>query len=109
MPPTAQSPLALEHFLGLAAVLFCIGLYAVLTRRNAIGILLGIELMLNACNLNLVAFARYVNPELLQGQAFALFVIGIAAAEAAVGLAIILAVYRTMMSINVDEISLLKW
>jgi NADH:ubiquinone oxidoreductase subunit K len=109
MPQVVESRLALEHFLGLAALLFCIGLYAVLTRRNAIGILLGIELMLNACNLNLVAFARYVNPELLQGQAFALFVIGIAAAEAAVGLAIVLAVYRTVLSVNVDEINLLKW
>lgn len=106
MPPTG---LTLNHFLGLAALLFCLGLYAVLSRRNAIGVLLGIELMLNACNINLVAFARYVNPELLHGQVFSLFVIALAGSEAAVGLAIILAVYRTVMSVNVDEVNLLKW
>ena len=109
MPTDPHSPLTLTHFLGLAALLFCIGLYAVLSRRNAIGILLGIELMLNACNINLVAFARFVNPSLLQGQAFALFVIGLAASEAAVGLAIILAVYRSFLSVNVDDVNLLKW
>ncbi len=104
-----MSGIGLHHFLGLAALLFCIGLYAVLSRRNAIGILMGIELMLNASNINLVAFARFVRPEEPQGQIFALFVMGLAAAEAAVGLAIVLAVYRTVKSINVDEISVLKW
>ena len=101
--------IGLEHFLGLSAVLFCTGLYGVLSRRNAIGILMGIELMLNACNINLVAFARFVRPDLPQGQMFALFVMGLAACEAAVGLAIILAVYRTIKSVNVDEINVLKW
>ena len=104
-----MSGIGLQHFLGLAALLFCIGLYGVLSRRNAIGILMGIELMLNACNINLVAFARFVRPEEPQGQMFALFVIGLAACEAAVGLAIIMAVYRTVRSINVDEINILKW
>jgi NADH:ubiquinone oxidoreductase subunit K len=104
-----MSGIELEHFLGLAALLFCIGLYGVLSRRNAIGILMGIELMLNACNINLVAFARFVRPEEPQGQMFALFVIGLAACEAAVGLAIILAVYRTIKSVNVDEVNILKW
>ncbi|MFQ5808714.1 MAG: NADH-quinone oxidoreductase subunit NuoK [Armatimonadota bacterium] len=104
-----MSGIGLQHFLGLAALLFCIGLYGVLSRRNAIGILMGIELMLNACNINLVAFARFVRPEEPQGQMFALFVMGLAACEAAVGLAIILAVYRTIKSVNVDEINILKW
>ena len=104
-----MSGIGLQHFLGLAAVLFCIGLYGVLSRRNAIGILMSIELMLNACNINLVAFARFVRPEEPQGQIFALFVIGLAACEAAVGLAIVLAVYRTIKSISVDEINIMKW
>jgi NAD(P)H-quinone oxidoreductase subunit 4L len=103
------SGIGLQHFLGLAAVLFCLGLYGVLSRRNAIGILMGIELMLNACNINLVAFARFVHPEAPQGQIFALFVIGLAACEASVGLAIILAVYRSMKTIDVDDINILKW
>jgi len=103
------SPLTLPHFLGVAALLFALGLYAVLSRRNAIGVLLGIELMLNASNINLVAFARFVRPDMLQGQVFALFVIALAACEAAVGLAIILAVYRTLQSVTVDEINRLKW
>jgi len=70
---------------------------------------MGIELMLNACSINLVAFARFVRPDEPQGQIFALFAIALAACEAAVGLAIILAVYRTVKSINVDEIDVLKW
>ncbi|MFQ6132049.1 MAG: NADH-quinone oxidoreductase subunit NuoK [Armatimonadota bacterium] len=104
-----MSPLTLHHFLGVAALLFALGLYGVLSRRNAVGVLLGIELMLNAGNLNLVAFARFVRPDLLQGQVFALFVIGLAACEAAVGLAIMLAVYRNLKSVTVDEINKLKW
>jgi NADH:ubiquinone oxidoreductase subunit K len=99
----------LGHFLVLSAVLFCIGLYGVLARRNVIIILMCIEIMLNAVNIALVAFSRYVTPALLQGQVFAIFVITVAAAEAAVGIAIIITVYRKRRSINVDKFDLLKW
>jgi NADH:ubiquinone oxidoreductase subunit K len=99
----------LEWYLALAAVLFCTGIFGVLTRRNAIGMLMGIELMLNAANINLVAFARYMHPEILTGQIFAVFVITIAAAEAAVGLAIIISIYRNIELINVDKINVMKW
>lgn len=99
----------LEWYLGLSAVLFCIGLYGVLSRRNAIGILMGIELMLNAANINLVAFGRFIEPQVLIGHVFTVFVITIAAAEAAVGLAIVISVYRNQKHINVDEIDLMRW
>ncbi|MFA6664945.1 MAG: NADH-quinone oxidoreductase subunit NuoK [Armatimonadota bacterium] len=99
----------LEWYLALAAVLFCTGIFGVLTRRNAIGILMGIELMLNAANINLVAFARYMHPTILTGHIFAIFVITIAAAEAAVGLAIIISIYRNIELINVDKINVMKW
>ena len=99
----------LEWYLGLSALLFCIGIYGVLTRRNAIGILMGIELMLNAANINLVAFGRFHHPEVLVGHIFAVFVITIAAAEAAVGLAIVIAVYRNAKHIDIDKINIMKW
>jgi len=99
----------IEWYLALSAALFCIGIFAVLSRRNAIGILMGIELMLNAGNINLVALARYMHPKLLTGQVFAVFVMTIAAAEAAVGLAIIISVYRNARHINVDKLNILKW
>jgi len=102
-------PARLEAFLLVAAALFCLGIYGVLTRRNAVAILLAIELMLNAANLNLIAFARYVDPTHISGQPFSIFVITVAAAEAAVGLAIIICVYRNVRHINVDEINLLRW
>ncbi len=92
-----------------AAALFCIGLYGALSRRNAIGILMGIELMLNAVNVNLVAFWRYVTPQALTGQVFAIFVITIAAAEAAVGLAIIISAYRRRDTVIADELDIMKW
>jgi len=98
----------LSWYLALSAALFCIGLYGTLARRNAIGILMGIELMLNAANVNLVAFWRYVGTAGLTGQIFATFVITIAAAEAAVGLALIIAVYRSRDTVNVEEVDLLK-
>lgn len=98
----------LEWYLGLSAALFCIGIYGVLSRRNAISILMGIELMMNAANINLVAFGRYLHPNVLTGQVFAVFVLTIAAAEAAVGLAIVISVYRNREQINVDEIDLMK-
>ena len=96
-------------FLIIAAVLFCIGVYGVLARRNAVAILMSIELMLNAVNINLVAFWRYVTPQAMTGQAFAAFVFVVAAAEAAVGLAIIISVYRNRRSVIVEDVNLLKW
>jgi NADH:ubiquinone oxidoreductase subunit K len=97
----------LQAYLTLAAMLFCIGLFGVLTRRNTIGILLGIELMLNAVNINLVAFSSQLQHVI--GQVFAVFVIAVAAAEAAVGLGIILAFYRNKETVNIDEMNLLRW
>jgi NADH:ubiquinone oxidoreductase subunit K len=98
----------LTYFLLLAAAIFCIGLYGALVRRNAVAVLMALELMLNAVNINLVAFSRSITPTLLTGQIFAIFVITIAAAEAAVGLAIIIALYRTRKTINADEIDLMR-
>ncbi|HOQ99796.1 MAG TPA: NADH-quinone oxidoreductase subunit NuoK [Anaerolineae bacterium] len=98
----------LTWYLVLAAALFCIGLYGVLARRNAIGLLMGIELMLNAANINLLAFERYVAPNSLVGQAFVVFNITVAAAEAAVGLALIIAIYRSRDTVAVEDIDLLR-
>jgi NADH-quinone oxidoreductase subunit K len=102
MPP-------LSWYLILSAALFSIGLFGVLARRNAIAILLGIELMLNAVNINLVAFWRYGNPALIAGQVFAVIVFAVAAAEVAVGLALIISVYRRRNTVVADEIDLMKW
>lgn len=98
----------LSWWLTVAAVLFAIGVYGALARRNAIGILMGVELILNAVNVNLVAFWRYVAPTDVAGQIFAIMVIAVAAAEAAVGLAIVIAVYRRHKSAVVEELDLLK-
>jgi NADH-quinone oxidoreductase subunit K len=98
----------LPWVLMLAAGLFCIGLFGALTRRNAVGVLLGVELMLNAVNINLVAFWRYIEPQLVAGQVFALFVVVVAAAEAAVGLALVISLYRSRQTINIDEADTLK-
>ncbi len=95
-------------YLLVAAALFCIGAYGVLSRRNAVAILMSIELMLNAVNINLVAFWRYLTPSNMSGQAFAAFVFVVAAAEAAVGLAIIIAVYRSRRSVIVEDVNLLR-
>jgi len=100
---------SLHHYLILGAILFSLGVFGTLTRRNAIAILMSVELMLNAVNLTFVAFARYLPQTQLQGQAFAVFVITVAAAEAAVGLAIVLGLYRNFKTVNVDEINLMKW
>lgn len=99
----------LIHFIALSAILFAIGMYGALTRRNAIGILMSIELMFNAVNINFVAFAKYIGPEAITGQVFVVFVIAIAAAEATVGLAIVLLIYRNFKEIFVDRINLMKW
>lgn len=97
----------LAHFLVVSALLFCLGLYAILTRRNAIMLLMGVELVLNAANINFIAFARYGSLN-LDGQLAAAFVIILAAAEAAVALAIVLNIYQRFQTVNVDEISALK-
>ena len=99
----------LTHYLTVSALLFCLGLYAVLTRRNAVAILMGIELMLNASNVNLLAFNKFVAPGALGGQVFALVVITLAACEAGVGLALVMAAYRNLETIHVDEINVMKW
>jgi len=101
--------IGLEHYLILSAILFSIGLYGVLAKRNAVIVLMCVELMLNAVNITLVAFSRYVVPAMLTGQVFAIFVIVVAAAEVAVGLAIIFAIYRGLEDIDVSKIDLLKW
>ena len=101
--------IALEHYLILATVLFSIGLYGALAKRSAIVILMSIELMLNAVNIAMVAFSRYIVPALLTGQVFAIFIIVVAAAEAAVGLAIIMSIYRSRETIDTNEINLMKW
>jgi NADH-quinone oxidoreductase subunit K len=99
----------LRHFLVLGSILFALGMYGVLSRRNAIAILLSIELMLNGVNLLMVAFARYlVSDQPMAGQMFALFIITQAAAEAAVGLAIIIAIYRQRRTVQVDQLDLMK-
>ncbi len=99
--------IGIEHYLVLSAALFCLGLLGVLTRRNAINVLMGIELILNSANINLVAFSRYGIGN-LQGQLFAVFVIVIAAAEAAVALAIVLTMYRLRRTPNLDEADILQ-
>jgi NADH:ubiquinone oxidoreductase subunit K len=106
---TAIEQIPLENFLFVAAIIFTIGIYGVLTRRNAVLILMSIELMLNAVALNFVAFAVYTDGELFRGLIFGIFVIIIAAAEVGLALGIILAVFRSRATANVDEVSQLKW
>jgi len=98
----------LTWYLIVSAALFCIGGFGALARRNAVGVLMGVELMLNAVNINLVAFWRYINVGQMTGQLFAIFVITVAAAEAAVGLALIIAIYRQRRTVNVEEIDTMK-
>jgi NADH-quinone oxidoreductase subunit K len=97
----------LTHFLVVSAILFTLGIYGIVTRKNAVMVLMGIELILNAANINFVAFARYGNFG-LGGQVIALFIIILAAAEAAIALAIVLNIYKTFSNVNVDEIDKLK-
>jgi NAD(P)H-quinone oxidoreductase subunit 4L len=101
--------IGLTHYLVLSAVLFCIGLYGALTRRNAVIILMCIEIMLNAVNISLVAFSSYVVPLMLTGQVFTIFVMVVAAAEVAVGLAIIFAIFRHFTDIDINNINMMKW
>ncbi len=100
----------IEHYLILSAVLFSIGLYGALSKRNAVVLLMCIELMLNAVNIAMVAFSRYLVPDvvILTGHVFAVFIMTVAAAEAAVGLAIIIAIYRSRRSVDVEQVDLMK-
>ncbi len=101
-----MSSIGLEHYLVLSSILFCIGIYGVLSKRNAVVILMCIEIMLNAVNIALVAFSKYL--DLIHGQVFVVFVLVVAAAEATVGLAIIMAIYRSRRSVDPDEINEMK-
>ncbi|HRN67400.1 MAG TPA: NADH-quinone oxidoreductase subunit NuoK [Promineifilum sp.] len=98
----------LSWYLLLSAALFSVGLFGVLARRNAIAVLMGVELMLNAVNINLIAFWRYLTPDRSVGLAWAVFVLTVAAAEAAAGLALIISVYRNRDSVDVEELDTLK-
>jgi NADH-quinone oxidoreductase subunit K len=99
----------LSWYLIFSAALFCIGLFGVLARKNAVAILMGIELMLNAVNINLVAFWLYRTPREIAGQAFAIMVFAVAAAEVAVGLALVISIYRRRNTVIADEVDMLKF
>ncbi|KPB05774.1 NADH-quinone oxidoreductase subunit NuoK [Bacillus sp. CHD6a] len=103
-----MSGVPLSAYLVLALILFCIGLYGALTKRNTVIVLICIELMLNAVNINLVAFSKFGIGPSITGQVFSLFTITVAAAEAAVGLAILIALYRNRRTVNIDEMNTLK-
>ncbi len=99
----------ISWFLVLSAALFSIGLFGVLTRRNGVAILLGVELMLNAVNINLVSFWRYGDVNAMVGQVFAIIVFAVAAAEVAVGLALVISVYRQRKTVIAEDLDMLKW
>ena len=100
--------MTLQHYLFLGAALFLIGVFGALTRRNIIGILMGIELMFNAATVNLAAFNRFLHPDGVLGSAIAVFVIAVAAAEAVVGLALVVAMYRNFGTVRSEDLNLLK-
>ncbi|MBM3450955.1 MAG: NADH-quinone oxidoreductase subunit NuoK [Armatimonadetes bacterium] len=100
--------IGLQHYLILSALLFAIGLFGVLTRRNAVAVLMGVELMLNAAAINFVAFTHFVSPGLVRGHVAALVIITLAACEAVVGLALVINAYRHLDTIQVDEMNLMK-
>jgi len=99
----------LQAFLIVSSALFCIGIWGLFNSRNAVRVLMSIELMLNAVNINLMAFSSYIDNNLIQGQVFTIFVITVAAAEAAVGLAILLSLYRNRVTVDMESFNLLKW
>lgn len=99
----------LIHYLILGAVLFVIGLYGLFTSRNVIRVLMCIEILLNSVNINMVAFANYSDPNLIRGDVFALFIMAVAAAEAAVGFALVLAIYRNKSTVDMEDFDILKW
>ncbi|GAB6157657.1 NADH-quinone oxidoreductase subunit NuoK [Desulfotomaculum varum] len=98
-----------SYFVALSAALFCIGMYGAISRKNAVAVLVSIELMLTAVNINLVAFNKFLTPEAFIGQIFAIFVITVAAAEVGLGLAIVIAIYRLRKSVNLDDFDWMKW
>jgi NAD(P)H-quinone oxidoreductase subunit 4L len=100
--------ITLTHYLVLSSILFCLGLYGLFVSRNVIRVLMCLELMLNAVNINFVAFNNFLRPEVLVGQIFAIFILTVSAAEAAVGLAIVIALYRSRETVDVDQFNLLK-
>lgn len=104
-----NAAIPLQAYLFLAAIIFSIGLYGVLVRRNAIAVLMSVELMLNAVNINMAAFSRFITPNAITGQIFAIFVITVAAAEAVVGIALVISIYRARDTIFVDKINIMKW
>ena len=99
----------IQAFLIVSSTLFCIGIWGLLNSRNAVRVLMSIELMLNAVNINLMTFSSYIDNNLIQGQVFTIFVITVAAAEAAVGLAILLSLYRNRVTVDMESFNLLKW
>ena len=101
--------ISLSHYLMLGSIIFCIGVFGVISKKNAISILLSIELMLNAVNINLVAFNKFISPDELTGHLFAIFIIVVAAAEVALGLAIVISLYRQRKHIIVENLDWLKW
>ena len=107
MMPITDIPL--QAYLVVAAVLFCIGVWGLINSRNAVRVLMSIELMLNAVNLNMMAFSSYLDGIQVRGQVFAVFIITVAAAEAAVGLAILLSLYRNRDTVDMEQFNLLRW
>lgn len=99
----------LIHYLTFSALLFSVGLFGLLISRNAFRVLMSIEIMLNAVNINFVAFAHFLDPLAVKGQAFSLFVMAIAAAEVAIGLSLLLLIYRNRMNIDMDSFATIKW
>lgn len=99
----------LEHILNLSAFIFCLGLFGLITSRNMVRALMCLELVLNAVNINLVTFSNFVDKVQLKGEIFSIFIIAIAASEATIGLAIVLAIYRNRKSTRIDQFDLLKW
>ena len=100
--------ISLEHYLVLSAVLFAIGLFGALTKRNALVVLMCVEIMLNSVNIAMVGFSRFITPTELTGQVFAIFIIVVAAAEAAVGLAIVISIFRNRDTVDTTDIDLMK-
>ena len=109
LPEPLSGSVPLEAYLLVAAVLFCTGVWGLINSRNAVRVLMSIELMLNAVNINLMAFSSYVDGQLIRGQIFSVFVITVAAAEAAVGLAILLSLYRNRVTVDMERFNLLRW
>ena len=107
MMPITDIPL--QAYLVVAAMLFCIGVWGLINSRNAVRVLMSIELMLNAVNLNMMAFSSYLDGDQVRGQVFAVFIITVAAAEAAVGLAILLSLYRNRDTVDMEQFNLLRW